>query len=152
VISSALLLACETMSLLKGDWKPTFTKEGVAQIPAFELPPSSYMSPEPVERLKQRATRSVEFPGFSIEALRESMERTLAPMVAEARERYPVDISPREIAGVKTQVITPLNGEADPSRVLINLHGGAFMMCEHGCALVGRSRPRSSSRERERRI
>jgi len=130
------LLGCESLAVLSGSWKPTYTEEGVVQVPAFELPPSSYMSSEAVGRLKQRATMEVEFPGFSVEALRESVERAIAPMVAAAREQYPVNIAPLEIAGVKTHVITPKDGEVDRERVLINLHGGAFMMCAYGCAMV----------------
>jgi acetyl esterase/lipase len=33
-------------------------------------------------------------------------------------------------------VITPMNGKFDPSRVLINLHGGGFNQCAEGCAMM----------------
>jgi acetyl esterase/lipase len=136
-VQAALLsIGCAKLAIQSGAWKPSFTQEGVARVSSFELPPSSYMSPEAVERLKQRATPSDSFPGFTIEGVRESVERTLAPMVAAAMQRYPVDIAPVEIAGVKTQIITPKNGESDRARILINLHGGAFMMCAGGCPLV----------------
>jgi acetyl esterase/lipase len=47
-----------------------------------------------------------------------------------------VDIVPQQIAGVKTRIFTPKAGELDPHRVLINLHGGGFMLCADGCAMV----------------
>lgn len=53
----------------------------------------------------------------------------LAPRTAEARELYPVREQPMEIDGVYTEVFEPRDGvpEANARRVLINLHGGAFM-------------------------
>jgi epsilon-lactone hydrolase len=46
---------------------------------------------------------------------------------AEAKKHYPVNIEETSIAGVRTDIITPLDmPEANRSRVLINLHGGGF--------------------------
>jgi len=46
---------------------------------------------------------------------------------AEARKLYPVNIEETTIAGVRTDIITPLSMPAgNRSRVLINLHGGGF--------------------------
>ena len=47
---------------------------------------------------------------------------------AEARRLYPVNIAEKDIAGVRTDIITPLaQPEASKTRVLINLHGGGFV-------------------------
>ncbi len=47
---------------------------------------------------------------------------------AEARRLYPVSIEETSIAGVHTDVITPLEvPESNRGRVLINLHGGGFV-------------------------
>jgi acetyl esterase/lipase len=47
---------------------------------------------------------------------------------AEARRLYPVKVEETSIAGVRTDVITPLTmPEANRGRVLINLHGGGFV-------------------------
>jgi len=47
---------------------------------------------------------------------------------AEARKLYPVNVEETKIAGVRTDVITPLTmPEANRGRVLINLHGGGFV-------------------------
>jgi len=47
---------------------------------------------------------------------------------AEARRLYPVNVTETQIAGVRTDVITPLTTpEANAGRVLINLHGGGFI-------------------------
>jgi len=46
---------------------------------------------------------------------------------AQARKYYPVNIEGATIAGVRTDIITPLDmPEANRARVLINLHGGGF--------------------------
>ena len=46
---------------------------------------------------------------------------------AEARKYYPVNIEETTTAGVRTDIITPLQmPEANRGRVLINLHGGGF--------------------------
>jgi len=45
----------------------------------------------------------------------------------EARKYYPVNIEETTLAGVRTDIITPLEmPESNRSRVLINLHGGGF--------------------------
>ena len=46
---------------------------------------------------------------------------------AEARKYYPANVEETTTAGVRTDIITPLEmPEANRSRVLINLHGGGF--------------------------
>ncbi|TAL03662.1 MAG: alpha/beta hydrolase [Rhodospirillaceae bacterium] len=119
--------------------KPTFTPDGVVHVPAFDLPPSGLMSPEAVQiTLKARAGVPAinPFGGATIQDMRATTERTVAPSVKAAQQRYDVDVVPQEIAGVKTRIFTPKAGEADSHRVLINLHGGGFMMCAEGCAMV----------------
>ncbi len=58
---------------------------------------------------------------------------------AEAmRRRYAVEVQPARIAGVATDVVTPAGGvsAANRKRVLINLHGGAFLWGEHDGGLI----------------
>ncbi len=118
--------------------RPVFTPEGVVHVPAFDLPPSGYLSPEALEKQRSRA-RS---PGFnpaapaSIEQQRAGVEAAMAPQVAASQARYAVTITPQVIAGVPTQVVMPTAGEANRRRVLINLHGGGFQMCAQACAML----------------
>lgn len=47
---------------------------------------------------------------------------------SEARRLYPVNLEETSIAGVRTDIITPLaTPDANRGRVLINLHGGGFV-------------------------
>jgi len=54
----------------------------------------------------------------------------LQPALNRTRVLYPVDSVPTIVAGVYTDIITPKDGIAsgNQNRVLINLHGGGFMM------------------------
>jgi len=49
-------------------------------------------------------------------------------VIAKMREKYPVTIQAREIAGVYTDIISPEAGvaSANQTRILINLHAGGF--------------------------
>lgn len=60
------------------------------------------------------------------------------PNLARWRSQYPVEIEPRMIGGVQTDVVTPKSGIAPQNqhRVMINLHGGAFRI---GARLGGQS-------------
>jgi acetyl esterase/lipase len=117
--------------------RPIYTPNGVVHVPAFDLPPSDLMSPEAVALQRSRATLKIDpYAGKTIADFRANTEKLIAPQVEMAEQRYAVDVMSKEIAGVKTRIFTPKSGEADPSRVLINLHGGGFMMCADGCAVV----------------
>ncbi|MFT3964803.1 MAG: alpha/beta hydrolase [Sphingobium sp.] len=118
--------------------QPSFTPDGIVHVPAFDLPPSSLLSPEALESQKARARMPLVDHMFAgtIEERRANVERMMAPSVAEMHRRYAVDIAEQRIRGVRTRIVTPKAGEADRNRVLINLHGGGFMMCAEGCALA----------------
>lgn len=59
------------------------------------------------------------------------------PLIAKFRERYEVTIAPRMMAGVCTEVVTPVAPIPGPNQpcVLVNLHGGGFTV---GARYVGR--------------
>ena len=125
-----------------GAGRPTFTPDGVAHVPAFDLPPSAFMSPEAAASLKARGAGPAPsaFPigtgPLTIGTLRASMDKQVAPVVQMIEARYPVDIVTQKIGGVTTRVVTPKGRKPDPTRVLIDLHGGSFMMCADACALM----------------
>jgi acetyl esterase/lipase len=118
--------------------KPRFAEDGTVSVPAFELPPSPFSSPE---AQAAQARRSL-MPGVApptdlpIEVIRQGLEQMLAPQVAAMRKAYPVNIAEDEIAGIPVRVITPAAREELPGKILINLHGGAFTVCADACALL----------------
>lgn len=117
---------------------PTYSPEGVVHVPAFDLPPSPYMSKEAADLLKMRAMmQDAHFrPQSDIAELRRKTDASLAPFIKMMKARYPVDMVEQQIAGVKTRVFTPKGGAFDRKRVLVNLHGGAFSVCAEACALL----------------
>jgi acetyl esterase/lipase len=102
----------------------TFDPDGTAHI-ARAVPMPLTISPE-----AQKWLASLTQKKSGPETLTERRARTdawRAQDSAEARKLYPVNIEETSIAGVRTDIITPLAPtERSRSRVLVNLHGGGF--------------------------
>jgi epsilon-lactone hydrolase len=97
----------------------TVDRNGTFHMPAYDVPPSIYMSGE--------ARNALIAPPYN----------SLVEMAARARVLYPVIVEERRIAGVRTDVVMP-EGGVDPqnqNRVLMNLHGGGFF-CERSIQLI----------------
>jgi len=108
---------------------------GDIHVPGFVLPPSSALSKEAVEAMIANGARPLPampkaiVPGPEVDQFRADIDRVLMiPTAKAAMARYPVDVAPAEIGGVKVNIIKPKGGVADGNRnrVLINLHGGGF--------------------------
>ncbi len=118
---------------------PSFAEDGTAQVPAFDLPPSTFSSAEAQAAQAFRAKlpgRSPSAGGGDITAIRAGLEAMLAPQVEATLAAFPVDVVDAVIAGVPVKIFTPKDRACDPDRVLINLHGGAFTMGWPSCALL----------------
>jgi len=102
----------------------TFDPDGTAHITRV-VPMPSTISPE-----AQKWLASLTLKKSGPETLAERRARTdiwRAQDSAEARRIYPVKVEESTIAGVRTDIITPLEApEINRNRVLINLHGGGF--------------------------
>lgn len=137
----ALLLAGAaglTATSLGAQERPMFREDGSVEVPAFNLPPSVFLSPEALAAQQARGKVHVGVPQgmVDIATSRSRLEAGLAPQVARMREVYPVDVSEQRMGGVRVRVVTPQGKPFDPRRVLINLHGGAFSVCAEACALL----------------
>jgi monoterpene epsilon-lactone hydrolase len=109
--------------------------DGTAHLPAMSVPASAFMSPESRRKfIALFSNHKATAPGAAadLRLLREQDEQKNAPFVARAKILYPVNIEPKLIGGVHTEVITPKSGvtAANRTRVLINLHGGGFIWGE----------------------
>lgn len=116
--------------------------DGSVNVPAFALPFSAYTSPEAridmeqkFERLREMRKPEVVAAGAKaanpIQAQRELSDRVLfTPFLEAQKRRYAVAMASEKIAGVEVQVFQPKDGvsAANRNRVLINLHGGAFLL------------------------
>jgi len=102
----------------------TFDPDGTAHI-TRAVPMPNTVSPGAQQWLKQ-----IEHETSQERDLAERRKRTdewRARDSAEARRLYPVNIQETTIAGVRTDIITPLSmPDANRNRVLVNLHGGGF--------------------------
>lgn len=117
---------------------PTFALDGSVAVPAFELPPSGFMSNEAKNLLKLRALAPMrDFSAYdNVHDLRKSSTTLMSPLVGTAKKLYPVNDIEDEIAGVPVRVFTPADRDAKSEKVLINLHGGGFSMCWDSCAVL----------------
>jgi epsilon-lactone hydrolase len=107
---------------------------GVAHLAPLLVPPSSFMSPQARTAFIKLVTGAAHAPPINgnIDSVRAFYDRYNRALVSRARKRYPVEISREKMNGVRTEVVVPADGiSADNrSRVLINLHGGAFLWGE----------------------
>ena len=101
-----------------------FDPDGTAHITRI-VPMPNTISPEAQKWLNSLTTST---PGpESLAQRRKRTDEWRKFGSAEARKYYPVNIEETTIAGVGTDIITPLEmPEANRNRVLINLHGGGF--------------------------
>jgi epsilon-lactone hydrolase len=104
--------------------KSTFDPDGTAHITRV-VPIPTTVSPEAQKWLKE-----IEGETPVPSTLAERRARTKQwqkSQSAEAKRLFPVNVEPKEIAGVHTDIVTPLITPArNEKRVLINLHGGGF--------------------------
>jgi acetyl esterase/lipase len=121
--------------------RPVFTEDGTVKVPAFDLPASTLLSPEALAQQKARAKMGMPIMDTSRAEMspadsRKALARYLQPQVDQYLKHFAVDVSEATIAGVPARIVTPKGGKADPRRVLINLHGGAFTTCWESCSLI----------------
>jgi len=110
---------------------PRVDAQGNVTAPAFTVPFSGYASPEARKLFQRMLEQGRNAPPLDgpVAASRTYYDK-INTARAELMERlYPVKIEKRTIGGVPTQVVTPKQGIAPDQkhRVLINLHGGAFL-------------------------
>jgi acetyl esterase/lipase len=110
---------------------PRVDARGDVAAPAFTVPFSSYASPEArriFQRVLEEGRKAPPLDG-PVAASRAYYDKINAARADLMQRLYPVNIEKRTIGGVQAQVVTPKRGIApnQKHRVLINLHGGAFL-------------------------
>src|SRR5690349_16296192 len=103
----------------------TFEPDGTAHITRV-IPMPTTVSPEAQKWLKDIESEAP-VPTSNLAERRARTEQWQKSQSAEAKRLFPVNVEPKEIAGVHTDIITPLiTPSQNLKRVLINLHGGGF--------------------------
>ena len=138
---ACVALTAPVIELLASDIpaQPTFTAEGVVNVPAFALPPSSLSSAEARAAMKHRARMSSEQPRLiepDAKKARAALAERLQPQVDDILASYTVSIEETEVGGVPVRMFMPAEGEIKSDRVLVNLHGGAFQTCWESCSQI----------------
>ena len=124
--------------------------DGTLHVEGFDLPPSAGWSDEarkvflkrfsgpPVSAQSIRGRPDEESWLASSKAFRASMEKLHRRLLDPIREAHPCDVREDLIAGVRVQWVTPRSGVpgGKTGRVLVNLHGGAFIGGGEFCGLV----------------
>ena len=101
----------------------TFDPDGTAHVTRV-VPMPTTVSPEAQQWLKEIDRNSPQGEE-TLADRRKHTDEWRARDSAEAKRLYPVKVEETTLAGVRTDIITPL-AEANKNRVLINLHGGGF--------------------------
>jgi monoterpene epsilon-lactone hydrolase len=108
----------------------TVDPDGATHIPDVVIPFSSLASPE----AKKAYLDLIAHPyptSANIDEFRRGMDtQFFGPQLARFKVLYPVEIESKMIADVRTDIITPKEGVAtrNKSRILINVHGGGFVI------------------------
>ena len=108
------------------------------EVPAMTLPPSSLLSEEAKRVIvRQQAVRPPDF-GNDIAAARAFWGRYNDERLAEMLRHFRTSERRERMGGVTVDVVTPVAGPTarNAARVLINVHGGAFMWGSGSGALV----------------
>jgi monoterpene epsilon-lactone hydrolase len=122
------LLSCASLAAAQ---PPGVDSQGNATVAGFSVPYSTYASPQARRMFQRVLDEGRHAPPLAgpIAASRAYYDRINTDRAERMRRLYPVRVEQRTIAGVPTQVVTPAQGIAatQQRRVLINLHGGAFL-------------------------
>ena len=126
-VALSVAVVFTTASLLAENANPdtsTFDADGTAHITRV-VPMPTTVSPEAQKWLKEIEGETPT--SSTLPERRARTEKWQKSQSAEARRLFPVNVEPKDIAGVHTDIITPLITPAQNlKRVLINLHGGGF--------------------------
>jgi len=125
---AGLLLALSALAQTSAASNPdsaTFDPDGTAHILRV-VPMPMTVSPEAQQWLKQIEKESPQ--SKDLAEIRKGTDEWRKRDSAEALRLYPVKVEGKNVAGVHTDIITPLDApEVNNNRVLINLHGGGFI-------------------------
>lgn len=132
VLFGSAVFAQSTASAVKPD--------GTVTSPAISVPYSAFASPEARAFFPKMLAEGSKAPPITapIEQNRAFYDRMNSDRVARMERMYPMKVHSETIAGVSTDVVLPAQGVAKENehRVLINLHGGAFLWGAHSGGLV----------------
>jgi monoterpene epsilon-lactone hydrolase len=130
---AAAMAFCCGAALAEAPAKP---HDGVRQMPAFDLPLSPFLSPQAAASAREAMVAGDPVGHMDHDTLRRALpqlrketEAWAKPVVEGLRAQYGVDIAPERWNGVPVLRVQPHQASAaQRDRLLIELHGGSFVM------------------------
>jgi acetyl esterase/lipase len=105
--------------------------DGSVQIPSFSVPYSAFASEEAKAAFIAIGGTHTAPPMTDMAAVRSFYAKLAEDGAAKLRARYPVEIEDGRVGGVPVRIVRPVGAQGhNTPRVLICLHGGAFMWGE----------------------
>lgn len=139
-LASLLIAGLVSTAAFAQNTSPGVKRDGTVTSPAVTIPYSSYASPEAHAFFPRMLARGSKAPPIDapIEQSRAFYDRWNSERAARMEKLYPVKVHHETLAGVAADVVVPAQGVAEENRhrVLINLHGGAFLWGAHSGGLV----------------
>ena len=141
-LATALLLcgALSAATAMAQDAKPGVLTNGTVTAPAASVPYSAFASPQANAFFPGMLAHGAKAPplGRPIAASRDFYDRQNSDRAKLMEKLYPVKLGHDTIGGVGVDVVLPAQGVSpeNRNRVLLNLHGGAFLWGAHSGALV----------------
>ncbi len=130
--AAALALTAATLSAQAEEPRPAAPVAGTVKVPAYELPPSVYLSPEARKLLENPSPLFAGGmpPPQAIPGIRAAMKRDLAPLIAALTTQYKVTVTETTVGGIHGYWVRPAATAArrGPKVVLLNLPAGGFMI------------------------
>ena len=142
-LSSIVLALCSTLFAnvsAAPDGPPGVKPDGTVIAPAASIPYSSLASPQARTFFPRLLAEGAKAPPITapIARSRAFYDRLNRDRAQRMEKMFPVKLSRGSIAGVNVDIAMPADGVAPTNRhrVLINLHGGAFLWGSHSGTLV----------------
>jgi acetyl esterase/lipase len=127
-VKSTLLSCLLVATASAQDAKPQVDEDGAITTVSARLPFSTWASPQALKRFQEILIEDKSSPGMGNPlASRKFYDRINSDRAERMKKLYPVRIETAKIGGVPVDIVSATDGKIDAQRVLINLHGGAFL-------------------------
>ncbi len=123
-----LLATLLTATASAQDVKPEVDADGTITTVSGKIPFSAAASKEALKRFQEILLEDKAAPGITNPlASRKFYDKINTDRAERMKKLYPVEIRDSKIGGVPVQIVAAVDAKNDDERVLINLHGGAFL-------------------------
>ena len=142
VIATGMSVGGANAQLTDRDKGEGVDPDGTLHISDLSVPLSSFLSPEArsymLHVLRDKPFSGGPSPAQDIKGYRARQDEIMNWFLKPIRQRYPVNVEHKTIAGIYTDIVTPKDGIApkNRNRVLLNVHGGGFVSGARTAALV----------------